>query len=193
MLLEGKKIGFALTGSFCTLDKVMPEMERLIKEGAEVYPIISNSVDTYDTRFGTAEFWKRRITDLTGKEIIKTIVDAEPIGPKSYLDLIVVAPCTGNTMAKIANAITDTPVTMAVKAHLRNLKPVVLSIATNDGLGANAKNMGIVMNTKGIFMVPYQQDDPIKKTNSLVAKNDMILPTIIEALNGKQIQPVFYK
>lgn len=193
MLLEGKKIGFALTGSFCTLDKVMPEMERLIKEGAEVYPIISNSVDIYDTRFGTAEFWKKRISDITGKEIIKTIVDAEPIGPKSFLDVIVVAPCTGNTMAKIANAITDTPVTMAVKAHLRNLKPVVLSIATNDGLGANAKNIGVVMNTKGIFMVPYQQDDPIKKTNSLVAKNDMILPTIIEALNGKQIQPVFYK
>jgi dipicolinate synthase subunit B len=193
MLLEGKKIGFALTGSFCTLDKVMPEIERLVKEGAEVYPIISNSVDTFDTRFGTAEFWKKRIIDITGKEIIKTIVDAEPIGPKSYLDIIVVAPCTGNTMAKIANAITDTPVTMAVKAHLRNLKPVVLSISTNDGLGANAKNIGIVMNTKGIYMVPYQQDDPIKKINSLVAKNDMILPTIIEALNGRQIQPVFYK
>jgi len=193
MLLEGKKIGFALTGSFCTLDKVMPEMEKLIAEGAEVYPIISNSVDMYDTRFGKAEYWKKRISDITGKEIIKTIVDAEPIGPKAYLDIIVVAPCTGNTMAKIANAITDTPVIMAVKAHLRNLKPVVLSIATNDGLGANAKNIGIVMNMKGIYMVPYQQDDPIKKTNSLVARNDMILPTILEALNGRQIQPVFFK
>jgi len=193
MLLEGKKIGFALTGSFCTLEKVLPEMKKLINEGAEVFPIISYSVDLYDTRFGRAEYWKQRIVEITGKTIINTIVDAEPIGPKSFLDIILVAPCTGNTIAKIANAITDTPVTMAVKAHLRNLKPVVLSIATNDGLSANAKNIAVVMNTKGIYMVPYEQDDPIKKTNSLVAKTELILPTILEAFQGKQIQPVFLK
>lgn len=193
MLLEGKKIGFALTGSFCTLEKVMPEMEKIVNEGAEVYPIISYSVDLYDTRFGKAEYWKQRIAEITGKNIIKTIVDAEPIGPKSFLDLILVAPCTGNTMAKIANAITDTPVTMAVKAHLRNLKPVVLSIATNDGLSANAKNIGVIMNTRGIYMVPYEQDDPIKKTNSLVARTELIIPTILESFQAKQLQPVFIK
>lgn len=193
MLLEGKKIGFALTGSFCTLAVILPEMEKLVKEGAEVHAIMSYSVDLYDTRFGKAEYWKEKITEITGNPIIKSIVDAEPIGPKGFLDLILVAPCTGNTMAKIANAITDTPVTMAVKAHLRNMKPVVLSIATNDGLGSNAKNLGLLLNTKGIYMVPFEQDDPIKKTNSLVAKAGLILPTILEAMQGKQIQPMLIK
>jgi len=193
MLLEGKKIGFALTGSFCTLATVLPEMEKLVKEGAEIYAIMSYSVDLYDTRFGKAEYWKQRINEISGNPIIKTIVDAEPIGPKSFLDLILVAPCTGNSMAKIANAITDTPVTMAVKAHLRNMKPVVLSIATNDGLGANAKNLGVILNTKDIYVVPFEQDDPLKKTNSLVSKPALILPTILEALDGKQIQPMLIK
>lgn len=193
MLLEGRKIGFALTGSFCTLAAILPEMEKLVKEGAEVHAIMSYSVDLYDTRFGKAECWKDKISEITGKPIIKTIVEAEPIGPKSFLDLILVAPCTGNSMAKIANAITDTPVTMAVKAHLRNMKPVVISIATNDGLGANAKNLGVLLNTKGIYMVPFEQDDPIKKTNSLVSKPGLILPAILEALQGRQIQPMLIK
>lgn len=193
MLLEGKKIGFALTGSFCTLANILTVMEQLIKEGAEVYPIISYSVDSYDTRFGKAEYWKQRISEVTDKPIIKTIVDAEPIGPKSYLDLVLVAPCTGNTLAKIANAITDTPVTMAVKAHIRNLKPVVLSIATNDGLGANAKNLGLILNSKGIYVVPFEQDDPDKKTNSVISRSDMIIPTILDAFQGKQAEPILIR
>lgn len=190
MELEGKKIGFALTGSFCTLDKVMPEIEKLIKEGAEVFPIISESVDKLDTKFGKAEDWKKQLIDITGKKIISSIVEAEPIGPKALFDLIVVAPCTGNTLSKLANAITDTSVTMACKAHLRNSRPVVIAISTNDGLGANAKNLGLLLNMKNIYLVPFGQDDPGKKTNSLVAKLELLQPTVLEALKGKQIQPV---
>lgn len=190
MLLDGKKIGFGLTGSFCTFAKVIPEIERLVAEGAEVFPIISGSVDKFDTRFGKAEDFKEKIRAITGKEIIASIVEAEPIGPKGYLDVLVVAPCTGNTLSKIANALTDTTVTMACKAHLRNGKPLVLAISTNDGLGMNAKNIGMLLNIKNLFMVPFGQDDPIKKPNSLVAKTDKILPAVIEALNGKQLQPI---
>lgn len=190
MELEGKKIGFALTGSFCTLDKVMPEIEKLVKEGAEVFPIISESVDKLDTKFGKAEDWKKQLVDITGKKIISSIVEAEPIGPKALFDLIVVAPCTGNTLSKLANAITDTSVTMACKAHLRNSRPVVIAISTNDGLGANAKNLGMLLNMKNIYLVPFGQDDPVKKTNSLVAKLELLQPTVLEALNGKQLQPV---
>lgn len=190
MELEGKKIGFALTGSFCTLDKVMPQIEKLVKEGAEVFPIISESVDKLDTKFGKAEDWKKQLIDITGKKIISSIVEAEPIGPKALFDLIVVAPCTGNTLSKLANAITDTSVTMACKAHLRNSRPVVIAISTNDGLGANAKNLGLILNMKNIYLVPFGQDDPVKKTNSLVAKLELLQPTVLEALNGKQIQPV---
>lgn len=190
MLLEGCKIGFALTGSFCTFDRVFPEIEKLIAEGASVYPIISHSVDKYDTRFGSADEWKLKLEALTGKKVVTTIVEAEPIGPKTLLDILVVAPCTGNTLSKIANAITDTAVTMAVKAHLRNGKPVVLAVSTNDGLGANAKNLGILLNMKNIYFVPFGQDDPIKKCNSLVAKFDLIVPTVIESIKGKQIQPL---
>jgi dipicolinate synthase subunit B len=190
MLLEGKRIGFALTGSFCTFDIVIPQIEKLTAEGAEVYPIFSEAAASYDTRFGRAEGFKTRVEGICGKNIISNIVDAEPIGPKGFLDIVVVAPCTGNTLAKIANAITDTPVTMAVKAHLRNQKPVLIAVSTNDGLGANAKNLGILLNTKNIFFVPFGQDDPIKKCNSLVAKFEMILPAVVEALQGKQIQPM---
>ena len=141
LLLEGIKIGFALTGSFCTFAKVFPEIEKLVSEGADVYPIISDSVDKTDTRYGSATEWKNRLKVITGKDIISTIVAAEPIGPKGLLDILVVAPCTGNTLAKLANAINDTPVTMAVKAHLRNQKPVVIAVSTNDALGNNAKNL----------------------------------------------------
>lgn len=193
MMLSGVKVGFALTGSFCTFSKVVPEIERLVKEGAEVFPITSESVNNFNTRFGKADEWKLKLEGITGKNIISTIVEAEPIGPKSFLDVLVVAPCTGNTCAKIANAITDTPVTMAVKAHLRNTKPVVIAISTNDGLGGNAKNIGMLLNMKNIYMVPFGQDDVAKKPNSLVAKTELILPTILEALKGKQIQPLLYR
>jgi len=190
MQLKGLKIGIALTGSFCTFDKVIPCIEKMIEEGAEVYPIISESVDKFDTRFGRAEEWKLKLENITGKRPITTIVGAEPIGPKKFLDVVVVAPCTGNTLGKIANAITDTTVTMAVKAQLRNQKPVVIAISTNDGLSNNAKNLGLLLNMKNIYFVPFGQDDPLKKSYSLVAKYDMIIPTIQAALEGKQIQPL---
>lgn len=190
MLLKGLKVGVALTGSFCTIGKIIPEIEKIISEGAEVFPIISEAVDKFDTRFGDAEGWKSKLRAITGKEIIKSIVEAEPIGPKGFLDVLVVAPCTGNTISKIANAITDTTVTMACKAHLRNQKPLVIAISTNDGLGNNAKNIGAVLNMKNVYFVPFGQDDPVKKCNSLMAKNELIVPTIVEAMQGKQIQPL---
>lgn len=190
MTLSGKNIGFAVTGSFCTISEAIIELERLAFLGVEVYPILSTAVGTTNTRFGRADDFRRRIEMVTGKDCIDTITDAEPIGPKKMLDLIVVAPCTGNTLSKIANGITDTPVTMAVKASLRNQKPVVLAIATNDGLGANGKNIGTLLNTKNVFFVPFGQDDPEKKNNSLIARFGLIVPTIELALEGKQIQPV---
>ncbi|MDI9514486.1 MAG: dipicolinate synthase subunit B [Clostridiaceae bacterium] len=190
MTLSGKNIGFAVTGSFCTISEAIIELERLAFLGVEVYPILSTAVATTNTRFGRADDFRRRIEMVTGKDCIDTITDAEPIGPKKMLDLIVVAPCTGNTLSKIANGITDTPVTMAVKASLRNQKPVVLAIATNDGLGANGKNIGTLLNTKNVFFVPFGQDDPEKKNNSLIARFGLIVPTIELALEGKQIQPV---
>lgn len=193
MLLKDVKIGFALTGSFCTFAKVMPELEKLVSEGADIMPIISEAVDKYDTKFGKAEEWKSRIEGITGKKLVRTIVEAEPIGPKSLLDILIIAPCTGNTLGKLTNGITDTSVTMAAKAHLRNSKPLVLAISTNDGLGANARNLGQMLNAKNVYFVPFGQDDPVKKCNSLIANNELILPTIQEALNGKQLQPILTK
>jgi dipicolinate synthase subunit B len=190
MLLQGVKVGFGLTGSFCTFAKVVPEIEKLVAEGAEIFTIVTEAVDLFDTKFGKADEWKSKIEGITGKKLMKTIIDAEPIGPKSLLDILIVEPCTGNTLAKIANAVTDTPVTMAVKAHLRNCKPVVIAISTNDGLGGNAKNLGLLLNMKNIYFVPFGQDDPVKKGNSLVAKFDLTVPTLVEALKGKQLQPM---
>jgi len=190
MLLKDIKIGFALTGSFCTFGKVFPEIEKIVAEGAGVYPIISGAVDKLDTRFGKAEEFKLRLEGITGKNVISTVIEAEPIGPKALLDVLVIAPCTGNSLSKIANAINDTSVTMAVKAHLRNGKPTVIAVSTNDGLGINARNIGILLTMKNIYFVPFGQDDPIKKCNSLVAKMEMIIPTILEAMQGRQIQPI---
>ena len=190
MSLKGVKIGFALTGSSCNFSKVFSELEKLAAEGADIYPIISPAVDTFDTRFGTAEEWKNKLKEITGKELIKTIVEAEPVGPKLNLDVLIVAPCTGNTLSKLANAITDTSVTMACKAHLRNQKPLVLAFASNDGLGANAKNIGLLLNMKNVYFVPFGQDDAINKPNSLIAKFELIQPTLEEALLKKQIQPL---
>jgi len=188
--IRGKKIGFALTGSFCTIPDVMVEIERLVFLGADVIPILSNTVASTNTRFGRAEDTRKRVELITGKPCIETIVEAEPIGPKKMLDLLVIAPCTGNTMGKIANGITDTSVTMACKATLRNQKPVVLAIASNDGLSGSAKNLGLLLNTRNIYFVPFNQDDPEKKTTSLVARFGLIVPTIEHALEGKQIEPL---
>lgn len=190
MGIKGKKIGIAVTGSFCTIGEAITEFERLVFLGADVTPIISNNVATIDSRFGKAEDIRNRLELISGKKCIDSISGAEPIGPERLLDLILVAPCTGNTLGKIANGITDTPVTMAVKAHLRNQKPVVLAIATNDGLAGSARNIGSLLNTKNIYFVPFGQDDAIKKPSSLVAKFKLIVPTIEYALEGKQIEPV---
>lgn len=193
MELKGLKIGFALSGSFCNFEYVFPQIERLADKGADIYPIISYAVDSFDTRFGTAEDWKERLRKITGKELISTIIEAEPVGPKLGLDVLIVAPCTGNTISKLANAITDTPVTMASKAHLRNQKPLLLAIATNDGLGANAKNIGLLLNMKNVYFVPFRQDDAIGKPNSLISDFEKIEASILEALKNKQLQPVLDK
>ncbi|HAA34802.1 MAG TPA: dipicolinate synthase subunit B [Firmicutes bacterium] len=190
MNLHGVKIGFALTGSHCTIGEVLPQIEKLIKAGTQVFPIISPAVNNVSTRFGEAKDIKERLKKITGNRIIKSIVDAEPIGPQKMFDIIVIAPCTGNTLAKLANGITDTPVLMSAKAQLRNQRPVVLAISTNDGLGLNAKNLGILLATKNIFIVPFGQDDPLQKPTSLVSRLDLLLPTIEKALKREQIQPI---
>jgi len=190
MQLQDVKIGFAFTGSFCTFAKVIPELEKIAAEGADIMPVISYVVDSFDTKFGKADEWKSKIETICGKQLIKTIIGAEPIGPKALLDIMVVAPCTGNTLAKLANGITDTPVTMACKAHLRNGRPLLIALATNDGLGANAKNIGLLANTKNIFFVPFGQDDPLKKNNSLMSKFELLIPAIQAALKGNQLEPV---
>jgi dipicolinate synthase subunit B len=187
---QGKRIGFALTGSHCTIPDVLGVVADLVSEGAVVLPIISESVRDTDTRFGKADDLRRRLVEITGSEPISTIVDAEPIGPKGLLDCLVIAPCTGNTAAKLANGIVDGPVTMAAKAQLRNGRPVVVAISTNDGLGLNAKNIGILSSTPNVYMVPYRQDDPWTKPNSTVALMDMIPDAIEQALSRRQIQPV---
>ena len=183
-------IGFALTGSFCTFSKVVPEIKRLTEHGAEVYPVMSEMAFVTDTRFGNAQDFINEIKSITGRPIINSVKGAEPIGPKHYLDALVIAPCTGNTLAKLANGITDTPVTMAAKAHLRNGGPIVIAVSTNDGLGGSAKNIGLLMNMKNIYFVPFGQDDPVKKPNSLVADMTKIAPTLENALDGIQIQPL---
>ena len=183
-------LGYAFCGSFCTIKHSLEALKSLVTDGYTVKPIMSQIVYNTDTRFGKAEDLIAEVECLCGDKIINTIAAAEPIGPKNLLDIIVVAPCTGNTLAKIALGITDTPVTMAVKAHLRNDKPVVLAIATNDALGASAKNIGLLHNTKNIYFVPYGQDDPHSKNNSLVCDFTKIPETVRYALKGEQLQPV---
>jgi len=188
--LKDKTIGFALTGSFCTLEAAVTQLEGIIAAGANVLPIISNNVNDMDTRFGKADVLKDRLVRITGNQIIKTVPQAEPIGPKGLLDILVVCPCTGNTLAKIAAGVTDTSVTMAVKAHLRNDRPVVIAISTNDGLSGNAQNIGKLLNSKNIYFVPFGQDDPVGKKTSLVAKNELVAETLELALEKIQLQPL---
>lgn len=189
--LSGVRVGFAMTGSFCMLSKTLEAMEKLQKTGADIIPIMSEITASTDTRFGTSEFFKNKIYKITGKNnIISSIKEAEPIGPKKLLDILVVAPCTGNTLTKMALGITDTCVTMAAKAHLRNGKPVIIGVSSNDGLSNTGKNLGLLMNTKNIYIVPYGQDDSEKKPTSLVSDMMQIPETIISARHGVQIQPV---
>lgn len=184
-------IGFAMCGSFCTFSKAFEQMQRLVDMGYDVIPIMSHNASTTDTRFGRAEEMVKKAEKITGKKVLSTSVDTEPIGPKDMCDLLVIAPCTGNTLAKLSLGVTDTSVTMAAKSHLRVLKPVLLCVATNDALGASAQNIGRLLNTKNIYFVPLKQDDPVKKPNSLVADFGKIPVCVEAALQGKQVQPVF--
>ena len=190
MELAGKTIGFGITGSFCTFKKVIAEMENLAKRDAEIVPILSQAAYKTDTRFGDAPDINAKIEGICGRKIISTVKDAEPIGPKGYLDLLIIAPCTGNSLAKLASGIADTSVTMAAKAHLRNQKPVLIAVSTNDGLANAAKNIGALLNYKNIFFVPFRQDDCINKPTSLVADMPSVIDAARYALDGKQIQPV---
>lgn len=190
MDLQGKRIGFGLTGSHCTYDKVYPELEKLVQTGAEVIPIVSYTVRNTSTKFGKAEEHVERIEAITNKRVIATMPEAEPLGPKYPLDCMVIAPLTGNSLSKMANALTDSPVLMAAKATLRNRNPVVLGISTNDALGLNGINLMKLMSSKLIYFIPFGQDNPFSKPTSLVAKMPLLLPTVKEALQKKQYQPV---
>lgn len=184
-------IGFGITGSFCTHNKALQEVSNLVKRGHNVIPIVSNSVLTTDTRFGKADDFLKKLEDITKNKIISTIVDAEPIGPKNLIDILVIVPCTGNTLSKLANGITDGAVTMTAKAHVRNNKPIVIAVSTNDALGFSLKNIATLMNTKNYYFVPMKQDNPEQKPKSMVALFDKLEDTILLAEQNKQIQPLF--
>ncbi|HCT64877.1 MAG TPA: dipicolinate synthase subunit B [Lachnospiraceae bacterium] len=190
MKLNGKNVGIAITGSFCTFDKIEIQVKNLVDEGANVFPIFSKNVQTMDSRFGDAKEYIKRISMLTGNKPILTIEEAEPIGPNAYLDILIIAPCTGNTLAKLVNGITDTSVLMAAKAHIRNGRPLVISVSTNDALGINFKNIGELLNIKNMYFVPFGQDNSEKKPTSMIAHTELIINTLEKALDGKQIQPV---
>ena len=190
MKLKGKRIGVGLTGSFCTYEKAFVQLGKLKEEGAEIVTIFSNASQNTDSRFGTSEEFMKQAEEITGNRPLRTISQAEPSGPKNLLALLIILPCTGNTAAKLANGITDSPVLMAAKAHLRNEKPLLISISTNDALGMNMKNIGILMNVKHIFFVPFGQDDPEKKPNSMTARTQMLIPAAEMALEERQYQPV---
>ncbi len=184
------KIGFAITSSYCTIEKIIRQIATLVELGYDVVPIASPGVISCNTRFGKGEDFKAVLEKITGKEVVSTIVDAERFGPSEKLDLLVVAPATGNYVAKLAHGITDTPVTMATKATLRNESPIVIGVSTNDGLGINGENIMKLLNTKNVFFIPFGQDNYEKKPNSLIAHYDLLIPTIEMALEKKQIQPV---
>ena len=182
-------LGFALSGSFCTFESVLRQMERLAQQYTLI-PILSQTAVSTDTRFGKAEDFRMRITEICGRPPLTKTEEVEPLGPKKLLDLLIVAPCTGNTLGKLAAGIADSAVTFACKAHLRNGRPVVLAVSTNDGLGASAENIGKLMTRKHYYFVPYGQDDWEKKPCSLVAHMDLLLPTVEQALAGRQLQPL---
>ncbi len=187
---QGKSIGIGFTGSFCTYEKIFDALEELKQTGASLLPVFSEHAATLDSRFGNSQEFLDRARTLTGKEPITTIPQAEPIGPKGLMDILVIAPCTGNTLSKLANGISDTPVLMAAKSHLRNNRPLVISLSTNDALGMNLKNIGILLNTKNIYFVPFGQDNFEAKPNSMTAFTNLLPETIACALNYQQIQPV---
>ena len=190
MNFEGVKIGFVLTGSFCTFKKVIPKIKELKEKKASIIPIMSYNAYNLDTKFGKAEDFIIEIENICENKIIHTIQDAEPIGPKGLTDIMIIAPCSGNTMAKLACDIIDTPATMAAKSHLRNNRPLVIAPSTNNGLSGNAENIGKLLNRKNYFFVPFKQDNPITKPRSLVADFKYLIPTIEKALDREQIEPI---
>lgn len=183
-------IGYGITGSFCTFTESRKAVQRLKKMGAQMTPVFSYQTQNTDTRFGSAKEFVDGICEITESEGIRTIAEAEPIGPNNYLDIMVIAPCTGNTAAKLCAGIVDTPVLMAAKAHMRNGKPLIIAISTNDALGMNFKTIGQLMNMKNIYFVPFSQDNPKSKPNSMIANLELLPDTIEMAMKGKQIQPV---
>ena len=190
MKLEGKRIGFVMTGSFCTFKKTIEQLEKIINEKAEVLPVMSFNAYNLDTKFGKAKDFIEKIEKLTGKKIIHTIQEAEPIGPKRMTDIMIIVPASGNTMAKLACDIIDTPATMAAKSHLRNELPLVIAPSTNNGLGANAQNIGKLLNRANYYFVPFRQDNPITKPRSIVFDHQYIIKTLEMALDKEQIQPI---
>lgn len=192
-MFENLNIGLGITGSFCNFKYIKEVIYSLQDEGANVIPIVSENVKSLDTRFYKSKDFLEMLKSTTKNKVISSIVEAEPIGPKNILDILVICPCTGNTLAKIANGITDSTILMAIKSHIRKNKPVVIGISTNDGLGAAFENIGKVINTKNFYFVPFSQDDPINKPKSLVLDYSYILDTIKEALENRQIQPILSK
>lgn len=190
MTISGRKVGIALTGSFCTFDKAFAQIERLTAAGADVFTIFSEHAQSMDTRFGKAESFLKLAGERTGNKPITTITEAEKLGPDNLLDIITVTPCTGNTLAKMANAITDSAVLMAVKGLLRNNKPVVIGLSTNDALSNNLKNIGTMINRKNIYFIPFGQDNYKGKPYSMISDFNYMIPALEEALDGRQIQPV---
>ncbi len=188
--MEQLTVGFALCGSFCTLNQALAAMEQTAARGWALWPILSEAVADTDTRFGAAAQWKARAEDICGRAAITTVAEAEPIGPKKLLDALVICPCTGNTLAKLAHGITDGAVTMAAKAHLRNGRPLILAPSTNDGLSGSAPNIGALLGRKGVYFVPFGQDDCHGKPTSLVARFDRVAETVAQAMEGRQIQPL---
>ena len=188
--MKKTSIGFAMTGSFSTFERVLKQMEALVRRGYEVVPVLSFNAGMLDTRFMTAEHLRARIVEITGNEPIDTLAGAEPIGPKKMTDVFLIAPATGNSLAKLAGGIYDTPALLGAKSHLRNDRPLVLAVSTNDGLGAAAQNIGRLLNVRNIYFVPFGQDDPVKKPRSLVADFSQIPRTIAAALSGVQMQPL---
>lgn len=190
MTVSGKNVGIALTGSFCTFDKVFDQIELLVAKNANVVTIISECVQITDTRFGDAGNFLKKAEEMTGNKPIMTLTQAEKLGPNNLLDIIAIVPCTGNTLAKLANAITDTTVLMAAKGTLRNNKPVLIGLSTNDALSNNLKNIGGMLNRKNIYFIPFGQDNYKGKPNSMVADFALTIPALEEALEGRQLQPV---
>lgn len=184
-------IGYAFCGSFCTHSQSLEQMKSLVEQGYDVLPIMSENVYATDTRFGKASSLIERVEQITGKKIIHTIVDAEPLGPKIALDALIIAPCTGNTLAKIARGITDTAVTMTAKAHLRADRPLVIALCSNDALSANLQNISILLERKHIYFVPMKQDDPTRKPHSLISEFSLVSQTLSYALDARQLRPLF--